>query len=259
MADLVVFKNKLPLTPMWYENKGKFLLYNYLCVIIFAHAACAQPIYTLHHQKKPFVINTYKGYKKSIKDESSKRIVPLKDYITPLLSDFKYATTNNFTRQVLYVQPVAYVRLSAAIGLKKVQEELALKGLGLKFFDAYRPYAVTKKMWNVVPDERYAANPAKGSGHNRGAAVDITLVKLSTGEELLMPTGFDDFSEKAHHNYMNLSAEIIENRRLLKTVMAKHGFAALDTEWWHYSILNAGRFELLDLSFKQLKKMENGQ
>ncbi len=130
------------------------------------------------------------------------------------------------------------------------------KGIGLKFFDAYRPYSVTKKMWQVVPDARYAANPAKGSGHNRGAAVDVTLINLKTKEELTMPTGFDDFTEKAHHNYLNLPTQVIANRKLLKSTMEKYGFAALETEWWHYSIPNAAsKFELLDLSFNQIKKL----
>lgn len=111
-------------------------------------------------------------------------------------------------------------------------------------------------MWKIVPDERYAANPAKGSGHNRGIAVDVTLVKIATGEELPMPTAFDDFSEKAHHNYMQLSNEIIANRTLLKTIMEKHGFTPLATEWWHYSLSGMGeQFELLDLNFKLLKKI----
>lgn len=245
---------------MWYENKGKFLFCSYLFVISYAPSACSQRIFTSDPIAKPFVINSCEAYKKSIKDDIDKSLVPLKKFVTPLISHWKYATTDNFTHRILYVNPVAYVRLPAAIALQKVQEELALKGLGLKFFDAYRPYAVTKKMWKVVPDERYAANPAKGSGHNRGAAVDVTLVKLSTGEELLMPTGFDNFSEKAHHNYMNLNKEIIENRKLLRNVMEKHGFLALTTEWWHYSLpMAAGKFELLDLSFKQLRKLENGQ
>ncbi|MEJ7677404.1 MAG: M15 family metallopeptidase [Segetibacter sp.] len=182
----------------------------------------------------------------------------LKEYVNMLVTDFKYATSNNFTHHILYNNPQAYVRLPVAILLKKVQEELIAKGLGLKVFDAYRPYSVTKEMWKVIPDERYAANPAKGSGHNRGAAVDVTLVKISTGEELPMPTGFDDFSEKAHHTYMNLPEEVLQNRALLKTIMEKHGFISLSTEWWHYSLSNAATdFELLDLSFNELKKLEN--
>src|SRR5207253_7510589 len=124
-----------------------------------------------------------------------------------IVIDLKYSTKNNFTHRVLYENADALVRLPAALTLKKINAELNTKGLGLKIFDAYRPYMATKNMWKVVHDDRYTANPAKGSGHNRGAAVDVTLVKLSTGEELPMPTAFDDFSEKAHHDYMNLPQE----------------------------------------------------
>lgn len=242
---------------MWHENRANFLYCSYLFVICFTHSACSQQTYTAQKSSKPFVINSYTGYKKSIKGDINKKLVPLKNYITPLISDWKYATTDNFTRQILYINPVAYVRLPVAIALKKVQEQLALKGLSLKFFDAYRPYTVTEKMWKIVPDDRYAANPATGSGHNRGAAVDVTLVKISTAEELSMPTGFDDFSEKAHHAYKNLPADVLRNRALLKTTMEKYGFAALSTEWWHYFLPGAARFELLNLSFTQLKKLED--
>jgi D-alanyl-D-alanine dipeptidase len=147
------------------------------------------------------------------------------------------------------------VRKEAADALKEVQEELKQHGLSLYFFDAYRPYNVTKKMWEIIPDERYAANPAKGSGHNRGASVDVTLADLKTGTPLEMPTHFDDFSEKAHHNYTNLPTQVIKNRELLRTVMVKYGFAPLQTEWWHYSIPGAAqKYELLDLSFRQMKR-----
>lgn len=241
---------------MMNEDRVKLLFHTFLIVIIFSHAACSQRISTLHHVSKPHVINSFKSYEQSIKHDINKRLVPLKYYVTPLLSDWKYAATHNFTHRILYFNPVAYARLPVAVALKKVQEELALKGLGLMFFDAYRPYSVTKQMWKVVPDERYAANPSKGSGHNRGAAVDVTLAKISTGEQLVMPTGFDNFSEKAHHSYMNLPESVLKNRALLKTTMEKYGFEALSTEWWHYSLPNAVRFELLDLSFKQLENLK---
>lgn len=177
-------------------------------------------------------------------------------YLNPLYTDWRYATPENFTKQALYKQPEAYLRLPAAIALAKVQSDLKKMGFSLKIFDAYRPYSVTCLMWKAVPDERYTANPAKGSGHNRGAAVDVSLVDMKTGRELEMPTGFDEFSEKAHHNYMQLSPEAIKNRQLLKSTMEKHGFVALETEWWHYSLPDAAkRFEILDLSFKQMKKV----
>ena len=134
--------------------------------------------------------------------------------------------------------------------VEKVQEELSAKGYGLKIWDAYRPYSVTKKMWELIGDERYVANPAKGSGHNRGLAVDVTIVK--DGKEINMGTGFDNFTDTAHHDFKNLPEDVLKNRMLLKTTMEKYGFKALETEWWHYSFPNDRNYAVLDLSFKQL-------
>lgn len=180
-------------------------------------------------------------------------MVALKNYVSPLLTDWQYATTSNFTKTVLYNHPEAFVRLPVAKALKNIQLQLATQGLSLRFFDAYRPYSITEKMWEIVPDERYAANPAKGSGHNRGIAVDITLANIKTGENLTMPTPFDDFTERAHHNYAQLDSTTLANRALLKKVMEQHGFTALATEWWHY-YYTKGNFALLDLSFEDLQK-----
>jgi D-alanyl-D-alanine dipeptidase len=178
----------------------------------------------------------------------------LQAFIPQLVVDLKYASKNNFTGQVLYKCPTAFARLAVAVALKRINAELALQNLGLKIFDAYRPFSVSEKMWNIVPDERYVANPAKGSGHNRGAAVDVTLIELSTEKEVEMPTAFDDFTEKAHHDYTALSRQVQENRSKLKNIMEKYGFVSLATEWWHYSLPDAAtRFELLDLDFKLLR------
>jgi D-alanyl-D-alanine dipeptidase len=147
-----------------------------------------------------------------------------------------------------------FLRLPAVKALQKVQQELNEKGLGLKIYDAYRPYAVTVKFWELVKDERYVANPSRGSGHNRGVAVDLTIIKLQTGKELNMGTGFDNFSDTAHHNFTQLPKEILENRELLKSTMGKYGFTAYSDEWWHYSIPNSGKYEILDIDFKKLKK-----
>jgi D-alanyl-D-alanine dipeptidase len=127
-------------------------------------------------------------------------------------------------------------------------------GLGLKIFDAYRPYSVTVKFWELVKDERYVANPAKGSGHNRGIAVDLTIIDLKTGKELDMGTGFDNFTDTAHHTFTSLPEEVLHNRLLLKSTMEKYGFIALESEWWHYYLANGNTFELLDIEFKKLKK-----
>jgi D-alanyl-D-alanine dipeptidase len=202
------------------------------------------------------VINKKQDYLFSIQQDSTKKMVLLNDFLTNVHYDWRYATIDNITKKILYKHPAAYVRLAAAQALQKIEAALNKQGLGILIYDAYRPYTVTKKMWEIVPDERYAANPAKGSGHNRGAAVDISLYNLQTGDPLPMPTPFDDFTEKAHHNYMQLSEEILHNKNILKNAMTKYGFVALDTEWWHYFLPNAAsRFELLDFNFRQMRSL----
>ena len=124
----------------------------------------------------------------------------------------------------------------------------------LKIFDGYRPFHVTKLMWEILPDERYVANPKDGSRHNRGAAVDLTLVDL-TGAELKMPTGFDDFTEKAAHSYMNLPSEVIENRKKLRSIMEKYGFFAIESEWWHYDLKDYANYPILDYTFEQIDSL----
>ncbi len=221
-----------------------------------SHIFAQQPTIVPKNEYGLVVIADQKTFLQTLKADTNKQFVALSSYLKPLITDWKYATPNNFTKQILYKNPAAYMRIEAAQSLKKVNEELKKKGLCLKIFDAYRPYAVTKKMWEVVPDERYAANPAKGSGHNRGAAVDLTIINLKTKKELAMPTPYDDLTEKAHHDYMLLDSLQITNRKLLRDVMIKYGFVPLETEWWHYFLPNAAeRFEILDLDFVAMKKI----
>lgn len=198
-------------------------------------------------------------YYKQGRDDSTKRMVELKTVISGLIYDLRYATTNNFMNRRMYPKNTrsTFLRLPAALALKKVQQELNEKGLGLKIFDAYRPYSVSVKFWELVKDERYVANPAKGSGHNRGIAVDLTIIDLKTRKELDMGTGFDNFSDTAHHSFKNLPEAILQNRALLKSIMEKNGFKALETEWWHYYLDNGSKFEVLDIDFKKMKKSIN--
>ena len=183
-------------------------------------------------------------------------MINLKQFIPGLVLDLRYATTNNFMQQQLYpALNTTWLRKAAADSLAIVQKELKQKGLGLKIFDAYRPYSVTEKMWEPVKDDRYAADPKKGSGHNRGIAVDLTLINLTTKEEFNMGTGFDNFTDSAHHAFTNLPEEVLQNRLLLKAIMEKHGFKALDTEWWHYYLPNTKDYELLDVPFNKLRKL----
>ena len=174
-------------------------------------------------------------------------LVELKHTVPNLVLDIRYATTNNFTGQQLYPQARCFLRGEPAKQLRRVQAELAQSGFGLKIFDGYRPLSVQRKMWEVFPQPGYVADPRKGSRHNRGAAVDVTLIRLADGSELLMPTPYDDFTERAHRNFMQLPAEAIRNRQLLEQVMARHGFVGLPTEWWHFDYGNWRKYPLLDV------------
>ncbi len=229
---------------------------------IFINLFLAITITTIYGQDSvlnkptPYVIKNINAYCKSVKSHPEKKLVDLKKIINNIHFDIRYASRNNFMHTKLYPPlTTSYLRLPAAEALKNIQKELNDKGLALKIYDAYRPYYVTVKMWQPIKDERYVANPAKGSGHNRGTAVDLTIIKIADGEELNMGTGYDNFTDTAHHTFQNLSAGILKNRILLKTIMEKHGFKALESEWWHYSLVNAANFELMDLSFKKLKKL----
>jgi D-alanyl-D-alanine dipeptidase len=179
------------------------------------------------------------------------QLVDVEKMIPGIKLDIRYATTNNFTGQRLYPVAKCYLRREPAENLKLVQEELRGMGYALKIFDGYRPLSVQKKMWAIYPHEGFVANPAKGSRHNRGAAVDLTLIKLD-GTAVEMPTPFDDFTEKAHRGYQNLPAEAIKNRDLLESVMQRHKFRGLDTEWWHFDFRNARQYEILDIDYSQI-------
>ena len=143
-----------------------------------------------------------------------------------------------------------FLRKPAADSLLKVQQELNAHGLGLKIFDAYRPYSVTVKFWELIHDERYVANPSKASNHNRGIAVDLTIVNLKTQQELKMGTGFDNFTDSAHQSFIDCPKDILQNRKYLNALMEKDGFTPLETEWWHFTLKTKIIFDAMDLSFK---------
>ncbi|MGL5064528.1 MAG: M15 family metallopeptidase [Microcoleus sp.] len=175
------------------------------------------------------------------------RLVDIRTVNRNIRLDIRYATTNNFLKRKLYSIPKCALRASVAQRLSKVQTDLEKIGLGLKVYDCYRPFSVTKQMWEVLPDPNYVANPARGSRHNRGAAVDLTLVDRA-GKELEMPTGFDNFTVKAHRNYSGGSARSRKNRQVLEDAMQKHGFIGISTEWWHFDSEDWQKFAILDIS-----------
>lgn len=179
---------------------------------------------------------------------SKTSFVDIRSVNSRIALDIRYATTNNFTKRKLYRQARCILRAPVAQALSRVQTDLETQGLGLKVFDCYRPLSVQKLMWQIVPDPRYVANPATGSRHNRGAAVDLTLVDR-TGKSVPMPTEFDDFSDRASYSYQNLPAQVIKNRQTLRNAMVKQGFSPLETEWWHFDGKDWRQYPVSDISF----------
>ena len=159
--------------------------------------------------------------------------VRLKDLSPDFVYELKYATPDNFLKQAVYDCGECYLRKSTAEALVKANEAFKQLGYRIKLFDCYRPLSVQKKMWKILPGTHYVANPAKGSKHNRGAAVDLTLVDAQ-GKELNMGTPFDFFGKEAHHTYTEHSKEVLENRKLLKETLNKYNFKSIYSEWWHY-------------------------
>ncbi|MGN6179691.1 MAG: M15 family metallopeptidase [Mucilaginibacter sp.] len=191
-------------------------------------------------------------YRAEVKANPDKKLVEIKKVIPQIQLDIRYATTNNFTHHKMYKQARAFARLPVVMALKEVEDELKTQGIGLKIYDAYRPYAVTVHFYEVTPDTNFVADPHSGSKHNRGCAIDLSLMDLKTGKELDMPSGFDSFSKKASANYPYLPQKEIDNRELLKSVMQKHGFHVIGTEWWHYDYNGWQHYELLDVPFEEL-------
>ncbi len=177
--------------------------------------------------------------------------VNLANFIPSLKLDIRYATTDNFTQTQLYSDPLAFLRLSSAKKLQEAQQFFLNLGLCIKVLDAYRPLSVQKKLWEVFPDDRFVANPAKGSRHNRGAAIDLTLVD-QRGVELEMPTAFDEFSPKAISNYADLPENVIQNREILMEGMLEAGFVNYPYEWWHFDDQDWEQYPICDFSFEEL-------
>jgi len=205
---------------------------------------------------RPPLTKKWEEYRDQVKKDSSKKMIELKSLVPGIIYDLRYATVNNFMRRLMYPEGTSstYLRSPAAHALLQIQQELQQQGMGLKIYDAYRPYAVTVRFWELVKDERYVANPSRGSGHNRGIAVDLTINNLKTKKELPMGTGFDNFSDTAHHTFTRLPEEVLQNRQRLKSIMEKYGFRAYADEWWHYSWPEASKYEILDIEFRKLKK-----
>lgn len=173
-------------------------------------------------------------------------LVDLLDVDSTVVLDVRYATSRNFTGKRLYPVARCLLRADAAERLARVHARLREAGYRLRIFDCYRPLSIQRKLWALVPDERYVANPAEGSRHNRAAAVDLTLAD-STGAELPMPTEYDDFTHRAHRDWQGATPEQLANRRRLEEAMTGEGFEPLPTEWWHFDAPDWKEHAILDV------------
>ena len=188
----------------------------------------------------------------SILSQTPTDMVDITKLDSTIIIDLRYATADNFLGDTLYSANICLLRKAVAERLVKVHHYLREKGLGLKIWDGYRPLSVQKKMWEKLPDSKFVANPKYGSNHNRGAAVDVTLVDLK-GNELEMPTGFDDFTKNAHIECTNISEDAKKNRRVLQQAMIKYGFKTINSEWWHFNDKDIKKYSVMDIPLNYFK------
>ncbi|MCW7479809.1 M15 family metallopeptidase [Leptospira kanakyensis] len=194
-----------------------------------------------------------KTYELSIQKNSNKELINLEKKIPEILLDIKYATPDNFTKQVIYKEAKAFARKPVAEALRKANLDFLQLGYSIKIFDAYRPYRATVKFFEIVGDTRYVASPKNGSRHNKGCAIDLTLVDQKTKKELHMPTEYDSFRKEAWAEAAVTDPEILKNRTILISTLKQYGFRVNKTEWWHYDFLECSGFEVLDIPFEELE------
>ncbi len=169
----------------------------------------------------------------------------------------RYATANNFVGRPVYTQARVFLQRPAAEAVARAHRHLAAKGYGLLVFDGYRPWSVTRLFWDVTPShlKEFVADPRKGSRHNRGCAVDLTLFDLATGREVEMPTAYDDFTEKAAQDYEGATPAQTAHRKVLRDAMLAEGFLVYPSEWWHYDYEDWQEYPILDVPFERLTRL----
>lgn len=169
--------------------------------------------------------------------------------------DIRYATDNNFVGKTVYPEARAFLQKIAAEAVVRVHQKLKKQNLGLVIFDGYRPWRITKLFWETVKPEhrKFVADPKKGSKHNRGCAVDLSLFDLTTGECLEMPSGFDEFTTRASPDYIGGTKEELANRDLLRKMMEAEGFIVNKNEWWHFDYKDWEKYDIYDVPFDEIK------
>jgi zinc D-Ala-D-Ala dipeptidase len=196
------------------------------------------------------VVRDFDSYLRLAAADPSNELIDVSTLRIPV--DVRYATADNFMKKKLYPVAKVYLRAPVARALAAANQELNAMGRTLVVWDGYRPHRVTVEMWEKIRNPDYVADPAKGSRHNRGAAVDVTMRSLDPSYILRMGSNYDDFSERAAHDFKRLHPELLANRKMLRELMAKHGFDAFPSEWWHYDFRGWEKFDVMDIGLDDL-------
>ncbi len=222
---------------------GKHILLS--CLLASSVQVAGQYRYGLQPQQ-------HNAYLKAIRGNTANELVDLSAFIPGVVLDIRYATTNNFTGSKVYDEARAFARRPVALALLDAQREFNDRGLGIKIYDAYRPYRATVRFYEISHDTTYVASPYVGSRHNRGCAIDMTIINQKTGEELKMPTEYDSFTKEAWPSTPAIDMEAGENRKLLIEIMERHGFKVNTSEWWHFDFIGWKKYSVMDVSFAEL-------
>ena len=169
--------------------------------------------------------------------------------------DIRYAGTNNFLGKPVYPEARAFLQRPAAEALVAAHKDLAKDGYGLLIHDGYRPWGITKLFWDMTSgiQREFVANPATGSKHNRGCAVDLTMYDLALGTAVEMPGGYDEMTPRSYPDYTGGPPEARAKRDLLRRVMERHGFTVEPNEWWHFNYKDWPQYPILDIPFSAIK------
>jgi D-alanyl-D-alanine dipeptidase len=187
-------------------------------------------------------------------------LVELVDLDPTIRLDIRYASTNNFMGEVFYSSPRAFLQRPAAEALVRAHEWLTERGFGLLIHDGYRPWYVTKMFWDATPEQlrNFVADPASGSRHNRGCAIDLTLYHLETGEVVVMPAGFDEMSPRSQVDYPGGTARQRWYRKLLREAMEAQGFTVYPDEWWHFDYIDWRNYTIGNEVFEEIEGTSGG-